>query len=310
MKIGTAPCDGPHENPLEVKKWDLKMKREQDAGEVYPAALTIAGSDSGGGAGIQADLRTFSAFGVYGTSAVTAITAQNPCEVRRIIPVPADGLEAQLRAVFAKFAVRAVKTGMLHDASLIRVCAATLGGMKLPVVADPVMVSSSGALLLEEEAVDAMKDELLPLCDWMTPNVAEACRLLDVKIGNFDDMVNAAMECSGRWGTCCVIKGGDMRQGDNAIDVVASRGSAYMLSTPRVEEPAGNAAPLSHGTGCTFSAAIAAGIAVGMGWRDTLISAKGFVYGSLVEAVEVGKDIHAMYPPARAYRNAVEFKKL
>ncbi len=287
-----------------------KMSKHGDT-HTYPAALTVAGSDSGGGAGIQADLRTFSAFGIYGTSAITAVTAQNPCEVRKVVPLSPDALHAQLKAVSAKFAIGAVKTGMLHDAALIRVCAEFLEKLGVPVVVDPVMVSSSGAALLEDDAIDALRAELLPLCDWMTPNAAEAGRLLGIEIRCLDDMVVAAKECSRRWDVSCVVKGGDLADaGDKAVDVVVSRGDIYILSTPRVENPPGNCASISHGTGCTFSAAITAGIALDMKWCDILIAAKGFVFGSLSEAVNVGENLFAMYPPAQAYRNMVELKRL
>ncbi|MBN1865111.1 MAG: bifunctional hydroxymethylpyrimidine kinase/phosphomethylpyrimidine kinase, partial [Victivallales bacterium] len=206
--------------------------------QTYPAALTVAGSDSGGGAGIQADLRTFSAFGVYGTSAITAVTAQNPCEVRKVIPLSPDALSAQIEAVSAKFAIKAIKTGMLHNAELIHVCATFLEKLEVPLVVDPVMVSSSGALLLEDDAIDAVREELLPLCDWMTPNAAEAGRLLGTKISCHDDMVAAAKECSRRWKASCIVKGGDIADHDDkAVDVVASRGGIYTLSTPRLGNP-------------------------------------------------------------------------
>ena len=279
--------------------------------ETYPVALTIAGSDSGGGAGIQADLRTFSSFGVYGTSAITAITAQNPCEVRHITPLTAAAVTYQLEAIFAKFAIKAVKTGMLHDASVINAVSKILSGKDIPIVVDPVMVSTSGADLLEASAVDSLKTYLLPLSAWITPNVAEAEKLLDKKIENLDDMKDAAAEIADIWDTVCVLKGGDFKAaGKRATDIVASRGKLYMLSTQRVKNPPGFAASVAHGTGCTFSSALAAALALEMPWKDTLVAAKSFVFGSLSESVLVGETICAMYPPAGAYRDKVNFEKI
>lgn len=283
----------------------------QITSETYPVALTIAGSDSGGGAGIQADLRTFSTFGVYGTSVITAVTAQNPCEVRNITPLTAESVTAQLEAVFAKFAVKAVKTGMLHDASVIKAVSKILAGKDIPIIVDPVMVSTSGADLLEQSAVASLIEKLLPLSIWITPNVAEAEKLLSKKIEDLDDMKDAAAEIADKWDTVCILKGGDFKAaGKNAVDIVASRGKLYKLSTPRVKNPQEFAAKVSHGTGCTFSSAIAAALALEMQWNDILIAAKAFVFGSLSESVMVGETICAMYPPAGAYRDKVTFEKI
>lgn len=283
----------------------------QITSETYPVALTIAGSDSGGGAGIQADLRTFSTFGVYGTSAITAITAQNPCEVRNITPLDADAVTAQLEAVFAKFAIKAVKTGMLHNASVIEAVAAVLKDRQLPVVVDPVMVSTSGSVLLKPEAIEAMKEVFLPLSTWMTPNVAEAEQLLGIEIKDLDDMKDAVAECADKWDTVCILKGGDFKAaGKRAADIVASRGKLYNLSTKRIKTKSEFEANVAHGTGCTFSSAIAASLALGLPWKDTLVAAKAFVYGSLTESVIVGVNICAMYPPAGAYRDKVSFEKI
>lgn len=288
-----------------------KINNSQIPEDTYPVALTIAGSDSGGGAGIQADLRTFSAFGVYGTSAITAITAQNPCEVRNITPLTAEAVTAQLETVFAKFAIKAVKTGMLHDASVIKAVSKILAGKDIPIVVDPVMVSTSGADLLEPSAVACLIEHLLPLSTWITPNVAEAEKLLNKTISNLDDMKDAAAEIADRWETVCILKGGDFKAvGKKAADIVASRGKLYMLSTQRVKNPPGFAASVAHGTGCTFSSSIAAALALEMPWKDTLVAAKSFVFGSLSESVMVGETICAMYPPAGAYRDKVTFEKI
>ncbi len=288
-----------------------KTRDKQIASETYPVALTIAGSDSGGGAGIQADLRTFSSFGVYGTSAITAVTAQNPCEVRKITAIPPETVTSQLETIFARFAVKAVKTGMLHDASIIKAVAAVLKDKDIPIIVDPVMISTSGSVLLEQDAIDAMQNIFLPLSGWMTPNVAEAEKLLDITIKNLDDMTDAAAKCADKWNTVCILKGGDFKAaGKRAVDIVASRGKLYSLSTKRVKNPPEMEANVSHGTGCTFSSAIAAGLALEMPWKDTLVAAKAFVFGSLSESVMVDDTICAMYPPSGAYRDKVTFEKI
>ena len=288
-----------------------KKHDNQIAEETYPVALTIAGSDSGGGAGIQADLRTFSSFGVYGTSAITSVTAQNPCEIHNITPLTVEAVTLQIKAVFAKFAVKAVKTGMLQNASIIRGIANLLKNKDIPIIVDPVMIATSGSELLERDAIDSMKNIFLPLSDWMTPNIAEAEKLLDIKIKNFNDMKNAAAECAERWNTVCILKDGDFKANKKrAVDIVASRGKLYTLSTDRVRSTAETEADTSHGTGCTFSSAIAATLALNMSWKDTLVAAKAFVFGSLSEPVMVGNSICAMYPPAGTYRDKVIFEKL
>jgi hydroxymethylpyrimidine/phosphomethylpyrimidine kinase len=270
----------------------------------YPVALTVAGSDSGGGAGIQADLRTFAAFGVYGCSAVTAVTAQNPAAVRRIDPIPPEGVVAQLEAIFEAFSVASAKTGMLHDAATIRAVAEILAPRLIPVVVDPVMVAGSGAMLLRPNAIGELRDVLLPVAAWVTPNLPEASLLLDRPIDGPTAMRDAALEVSRRWDCGCVLKGGHALTGDEelAVDVVAHGGKAYRLTSPVVADGAG------HGTGCTFSAALAAALALRMPWREALASAKAFVFGSLAEAIYPGPGLEAMYPPARNYIREVRLE--
>ncbi len=274
----------------------------------YPCALTIAGSDSGGGAGIQADLRTFSAIGVYGCSAVTAVTSQNPRRVSRIDVMPAAAVKAQLEAIFQCFAVAAIKTGMLANAEIIETVAGFLKNRtdNLPLVVDPVMVSTSGARLLEEDAVSAMTGELLPLASWVTPNLPEAELLLERRLPDFDDRIRAAREIAERWSCSCFLKTGhDVEGRDEAGDIICHRGKVLLISTPVVE---GTRA--SHGTGCTLSSAIAGLLAAGNPWRDTVCEAKAFVYGSLLEAAQVGPDCEAMYPPLENYRPIVSITEI
>jgi hydroxymethylpyrimidine kinase/phosphomethylpyrimidine kinase len=267
--------------------------------EFYPVALTIAGSDSGGGAGIQADLRTFAAFGVFGTSAITAVTAQNPQKVSRVDALPAAGVEAQIKAVLAKIAVRSVKTGMLFNSEIIETVSRELAGKDLLFILDPVMVSSSGARLLEEDAVSVLADKLMPLASWITPNVPEAELLLGREIRNNDDALIAVEEFGRRWDCSVILKAGHLEQeSDVAADLVYHQGKIYELSSPRVSET-----KAAHGTGCTLSAALAAAFALDLPWKKALRMAKGFVYGSLNEYVNIGAGIEAMYPPAESYQS-------
>ncbi len=270
-----------------------------------PVALTIAGSDSGGGAGIQADLRTFNSFGVFGCSVITAVTAQNPREVRRIDALPAGSASEQIAAVFAEFDVRGAKTGMLFDSRIIRAVSASLKGRKnIFLVSDPVMVATSGALLLKKKAVGDMMEYLFPLADIVTPNIPEARLILGRDIVSFEEMLSAAVEISCRWGCGVVVKGGHVKfEGGIKADAVAYGGMLYKLISPEIRTGAG------HGTGCTFSAAIAAGMAKGGKLEDVLVEAKAFVYGSLAESVRPGRRLVSMYPPAKNYLNRIGLEK-
>jgi len=273
--------------------------------EFYPVALTVAGSDSGGGAGIQADLRTFNAFGVFGTCAVTGVTSQNPFEVRRIDMLPPESVKCQLAAVLDRIAVRWAKSGMLGSAAVVEAVADTVVRRKLPLVCDPVMVSTSGARLLEPDAVAAVKEKLLPAAKWITPNLPEAELLLGVKIDSLAGCVDAAERLCGLCGGSVLLKTGHAGFTPDAADVVCRDGKIYLLSSERVELP-----PLAaHGTGCTLSAALAAGLAAGASWKQALCDAKAFVLGSLAECAVIGRDLSAMYPPVADFSDAVTLKE-
>ncbi|MCP3964901.1 MAG: bifunctional hydroxymethylpyrimidine kinase/phosphomethylpyrimidine kinase [Lentisphaerae bacterium] len=266
--------------------------------DFYPVAMTIAGSDSGGGAGVQADLRTFSAYGVYGCSAITAITAQNPHAVDRIDEIPPEGVAQQVRTVMSKIDISCIKTGMMLNEGIINAVSAELSDKKLLLIVDPVMVSTSGSRLLEEDAVEAMKAKLLPLATWITPNIPEAEILAKMSIKNREDAIKAVTVISEKWQCSTIIKGGHFDlQGDVAADIVRHNNNNYELSSPRMTET-----KAAHGTGCTLSAALAAGFALGVQWKKVLRMAKGFVYGSLNESVEIGADVEAMYPPQESYQ--------
>ena len=288
-----------------MKKPVAMPKKNLDA--FYPVALTIAGSDSGGGAGIQADLRSFNAFGVFGTSAVTSVTSQNPAEVRRIDTLPPEAVVCQIETVLAKLAVRWAKSGMLANAAIASAVAATVRKHQLPLVCDPVMVSTSGKRLLEPDAVEVVKRELLPAAKWITPNLPEAELLLGRKIASLEECVDCARELSEVCnGASVLLKTGHAVFSATADDVVFRAGKTYLLSALRIETP-----PFApHGTGCTLSAALAAALAAGAAWKAALCDAKAFVLGSLAENAEVGAGVFAMYPPVEDFSKSVTLKEI
>jgi len=256
-----------------------------------PVALTIAGSDSGGGAGVQADLRAFSYFGVFGTTALTAVTAQNPGEVIDIVPVPSRSVVSQLDAVFSAFAIPAVKTGMLFSAETISAVADYLRGVQVRnLVVDPVMVSTSGARLLAEDGVDVLLARLLPLATVITPNIPEAEILARRSLADPATIASAALELARRFDCTVMIKGGHDPAAP-ARDVVATADTCCVLTSPTVPDAA------SHGTGCSLSAAIAACLALGDDVPTAIRKAKAYVYGSLAEPADVGRGIRTMWPP-------------
>lgn len=257
----------------------------------YPKALTIAGSDSGGGAGIQADLKTFAALGVYGMSVITALTAQNTREVTAVVEPPSEMVRAQIDAVMSDIGADAVKTGMLSFAEIVAEVAAGIDryGMQ-NVVVDPVMVAKSGDRLLREDAVDAVIELLLPLTFIVTPNIPEAEVLAGRSIDSEADMIEAAHAIHARGANFVVVKGGH-REGD-AVDIVFDGANVERLSSPRVDTRN------THGTGCTFSAAIAARLAAGREALDAIGDAKEYLYGALLNSYEVGaghSPVHHFY---------------
>jgi hydroxymethylpyrimidine/phosphomethylpyrimidine kinase len=244
-----------------------------------PVVLSIAGSDPSGGAGIQADLKTFAAFGVYGAAVITALTAQNTCGVTGVEGVSPDFIVAQLTAVLDDLPVAAIKTGMLADARTVAAVAEVLRPRRIPLVVDPVMVATSGDRLVGDDAVDAMRRELFPLADLVTPNLPEAAALLgEAPAGDFAAMERQSAALLAFGCGSALVKGGH-RLGDEAVDVLATAvGEVVSLRARRVETA--NA----HGTGCTLSAAIAAGLASGKPLREAVENAKNFVTAALVQA--------------------------
>lgn len=243
-----------------------------------PIALTIAGSDSGGGAGIQADLKTFSALGVYGASVITALTAQNTRAVTRVEPASPAMIAAQIAAVFDDLDIRAVKLGMLGAGDAIRTVAAGLRARTVPIVLDPVMIAKSGDALLPDEAVGTLRTDLLPMATLLTPNLPEAARLLDCAPAQDE----AAMQDQGRallaLGATAVLMKGGHGAGDICTDLLITADGTLRLTAPR------RATRNTHGTGCTLSAAVAAGLAQGMGLAAAVPRAHGYLQGAIAAA--------------------------
>lgn len=241
----------------------------------WPGALTIAGSDSWGGAGIQADLRTFAAFGVWGTAAVTAVTAQNHRGVLSAHLTDPSLVEAQIDAVAETGSVHAVKTGMLGDSSVIEVVASALGRLDLgPLVVDPVQAASQGGRLLDPSALPVLIERLLPICRVVTPNLPEAEALLGRRISGRDGMAEAAAAIAALGPEAVLLKGGHLA-GSESPDLLFDHGRSIWLEGQRVE------AAHSHGTGCTLSAGIVAGLANGKSLEEACRSAKAYVMHAL-----------------------------
>ncbi len=248
----------------------------------YPRVLTIAGSDSGGGAGIQADLKTFAALGCYGMSAITAVTAQNTQGVRAVQALTPDMLRAQIDAVVQDIGVDAVKIGMLHSAPLALVVAQAIAAYRLrPVVFDPVMVSSSGSALLDRSALSVLERELFPRVSLLTPNLDEAALLLGRTLLTPQDVERAARELQARGAAAVLLKGGHMPGAQVQDLLLLPGGEALWLRGSRI------ATLNSHGTGCTLSAAIAAQLALG----DPLEQAVRVAHQFVRSALQAGADI-------------------
>jgi hydroxymethylpyrimidine/phosphomethylpyrimidine kinase len=254
-------------------------------------ALTIAGSDSGGGAGIEADLKTFEAHGVWGLCALVAVTAQNTVGVQAFEPVSPGLVAEQIRSVASDIGIDAAKTGMLATASLVSTVAATLQEVGAPpLVVDPVFVSKHGDTLLADDAVASLRDELLPLATVVTPNLPEAAALVGVdSIDGRAGMEAAAEKLAGFGPRVVLVKGGHLG-GDDSPDLVWSGGVATWLEGERV--PGRH----THGTGCTLSAAITAEIAKGMAPVDACVAAKHFVTKAIAAGVELGRGVGPVNP--------------
>jgi hydroxymethylpyrimidine kinase/phosphomethylpyrimidine kinase len=248
-----------------------------------PIALTIAGSDSGGGAGIQADLKTFAALGVYGTSAITAITAQNTIGVTAVQALSADLVTAQIEAVAGDMKIDVVKTGMLASSAIVEAVAAAISALDLPsVVVDPVMIAKSGDRLFDQEALAALRSELLPRARVVTPNVPEAEVIANLRITSLDEAREAARRIHKLGAASVVVKGGHL-PGDEAIDLLFDGRTFTEYRAPRIDTRN------THGTGCTFASAIAAYLALGQTLPEAVRLAKEYVTGAIRHGLPIGQ---------------------
>ena len=260
-----------------------------------PVALTIAGSDSSAGAGIQADLKTFGALGVYGLTAITCIVAETPGLVSEIEPVSAEMVRAQIEVLLKSFPIAAIKTGLLFSGEIMSAVARTLrahaGRATSILVIDPVMVATSGDLLLRDDAVEAYERELFPLAALVTPNLNEAARLLGEPIGDLQTMRTAGARLTEKYRIPVLLKGGHL-SGQDAIDLLFVAGDVVEFSAPFSRGIA------THGTGCTYSAAITAGLASGLSLEEAVRRAKKFVTATIEQHLRwettSGASLHAL----------------
>ncbi|MDX6767216.1 MAG: bifunctional hydroxymethylpyrimidine kinase/phosphomethylpyrimidine kinase [Candidatus Methylacidiphilales bacterium] len=250
-----------------------------------PVTLTIAGSDNSGGAGLQADLKTFTTLGTYGTTAVTCVVAEHPGRVTRIDPLPPEAVSEQIRLVFEAFPVAGAKTGMLYSGAIMRAVAGALAALpprrRPPLVVDPVLVASSGALLFKPAAVRAMQALIFPLAALVTPNLDEAGVLTGKKLTSLADVEGAAEWLARRFGVPFLVKGGHLRL-SRAVDVLhdGRRLRHYSVATVAGVSP--------HGTGCTYSAAIAAGLAHGLPLEEAVAGGKRFITTAIRRHLKLG----------------------
>ena len=244
-----------------------------------PIALTIAGSDSGGGAGIQADLKTFAALGVYGCSAITSLTAQNTLGVQAVLPISAEFVQAQMQSVLSDIHISAIKTGMLATADVIHAVAAVLNQYAaIPLVLDPVMIATSGDRLLAEDAVHVLIEKLIPLSTLLTPNLLEAAALLNTSVAQTQTQIQRQAEQLLALGAKAVLIKGGHAQGAEANDFLLTENASVTFSAIRI------ATKNTHGTGCTLSAAIAAGLAKKLSLHDAVAEAKQYLHSAIAQA--------------------------
>jgi hydroxymethylpyrimidine/phosphomethylpyrimidine kinase len=249
-----------------------------------PVALTIAGSDSGGGAGIQADLKAFAARGVFGTSALTCLTAQNPDEVTSVVEVSVSFIESQILTVLSYFPVQSAKTGMLFSEPIISKVSEILQSKNsIQLVVDPVMVSTSGSKLLLDSAIQTMKDKLIPLAAVITPNLDEASILLDSRIESVDDMKDAAISLFKIWRVPVLMKGGHLKNQNDLSDILYDGKSFHSYVKPLI--PGVN----THGTGCTYSSAISAELAKGKSLPEAVGNSRDYLHKCLEQSYIAGK---------------------
>ena len=246
-----------------------------------PRVLIIAGSDSGGGAGIQADIKAVTMLGAYAATAVTAVTVQNTLGVTAVHPIPTEIVVAQIAAVLSDIGADCIKIGMLGDAATVHAVADALEDVRAPIVLDPVMVAKGGAPLLEDEAVGAMHERLLPLARVITPNVPELAALTETDVEDEADLLMVAQELLAAGPRAVLAKGGHL-EGPTVTDWLVQRGSHRRYESPRLETPH------THGTGCTLASALAALLARGLPLEDAVEQARAYVHGAILHAPGLG----------------------
>ena len=246
-----------------------------------PRVVIIAGSDSSGGAGIQADIKTCAAYGAYAATAITAVTAQNTVGVQQVEVMPAELVRAQIRSVLSDIGADIIKIGMLGSAEIVEVVAEEIEEADAFIILDPVMVATSGDALLEDKAATLLKEKLLPLCDLVTPNVPEAEILTGIKISDVDDMTKAGDALLDMNVYAALMKGGHL-DGKSVVDVLVSEEGANIMSGPRIHTRH------THGTGCTLASAIAAAMALGASLDEAVMSAREFVFQAIKTAPKLG----------------------
>lgn len=259
-------------------------KKTDNRNRHIPVTLTVAGSDNSGGAGIQADLKTMTCLGVYGCSAVTCVVAEHPDKVLNITPIPAARVLDQIRLTEEAFPIGAMKTGMLYSRAIINVVAEWLEESKTPpsLVLDPVMVATSGGLLLKRSAIRALQDRLIPQAACVTPNLDEASVLLDRQLKSLSAVEEACRDAYDRWSVPFLIKGGHLK-GRQAVDVLFDGKKITYLTSERIPRIH------THGTGCTFSAAMASGLASGLSLMPAAQQAKKYVTRAIKDHFKLGK---------------------
>jgi hydroxymethylpyrimidine/phosphomethylpyrimidine kinase len=259
-----------------------RVTRRSQSAATVPVALTIAGSDSSAGAGVQADLKTFSSLGIYGLTAVTCVVAEIPGKVSRIEPVSAKLVREQITVLCRNFPIAAAKTGLLYTAEIVEAVVRALADVsansakRFPLVIDPVMTATSGDRLLEPSAIKVYESKLFPLATLIMPNVDEAGKLLGQKIQNRQSMEKAARALARKYRVSILLKGGHLA-GNSAIDLLFAGGKISEFAAPFVGGVA------THGTGCTYSAAITAGLASGLSLEKAIVRAKKFVTASIAQ---------------------------
>ncbi len=269
---------------------------------MIPRVLSIAGSDPDGGAGIQADLKTFSALGVYGMTVITSVTVQNTVELKRIHDLPIDMIRSQIEALIDDITINAVKTGMLHTREIIEVVAEEIGRKKFPLVIDPVMVTKSGASLIEEDAKSALTKILFPLAKLVTPNSFEAETISGMKIKTLDDAKDAAKKIAEYGTEAVLIKGGHAFSEKEAIDLLYFRGKFKVFKAERIKTKT------THGAGCSFASAIAADLAKGRNIVDAVSNAKDFITKAIRFGFDIGHGFGSVNPMAHLYNEAEKYQ--